>query len=148
MNDRAGAWLALWNGDHGVADKLIDPDITVHAPTPDGGVISGTDGLPAYIGQIRGPLPDLAFTVEVGPVAQDDHLAVRWRATGTYAGGFPGAAAPVGTGRCADRRAPTGALTAGRRRAGRDRRGPGPPPARSRPAGRGHGRCHRCCARP
>ena len=33
----------------------------------------------------------LVFSIEVGPVTDADHLAVRWRARGTYRNGFPGA---------------------------------------------------------
>ncbi len=30
-------------------------------------------------------------------MVQDDHIALRWIAEGTYGGGFPGATAPIGT---------------------------------------------------
>ena len=36
-------------------------------------------------------LPDLTFVIEVGPITDDEHLVVRWKARGTYCGGFPGA---------------------------------------------------------
>lgn len=96
----ADAWLALWNGDYSGADTLIRPDFQVHAAMLDGGeggAVSGPQGLVGWISQIRGAIPDLVFTIQVGPIAQDDHLALRWSANGSYAGGFPGAAAPVGT---------------------------------------------------
>ena len=41
--------------------------------------------------------PDLRFTVQVGPIVDGDRIALRWRAVGSYAGGMPGAAAPIGT---------------------------------------------------
>jgi predicted ester cyclase len=28
---------------------------------------------------------------QVGPITDDDHMVVRWKARGTYGGGFPGA---------------------------------------------------------
>jgi predicted ester cyclase len=49
------------------------------------------------IAQIRGALPDLTFTTEVGPLRDGDFLIGRWRADGHYVGGFPGATAAVGT---------------------------------------------------
>lgn len=33
----------------------------------------------------------------MGPIIDGDLIALRWRAQGSYAGGFPGAAAPAGT---------------------------------------------------
>ena len=63
----------------------------------DGGSITGPRGLAGWICQTRAVVPDLRFTIEVGPIGQDGHIAIRWRAAGTYAGGFPGAAAAPGT---------------------------------------------------
>lgn len=93
-------WLELWNGEYGGADSLIAPDFRIHAALLDGadsGGMAGPAGTVAWIKQIRAPLPDLAFTIEVGPIVQNDHVALRWQAEGHYAGGFPGAAAPIGT---------------------------------------------------
>ncbi len=55
------------------------------------GEIHGRDALNAWVGGIHSVLPDLAFTIEVGPISNKDYLVVRWRAHGTYGGGFPGA---------------------------------------------------------
>ncbi|BCB81177.1 hypothetical protein GCM10022251_67680 [Phytohabitans flavus] len=98
--DVVRTWKALWDGDYSVAASLIDPGIQVHASMADGSdgsEIKGVEGMVGWIGQIRGPSPDLTFEIEVGPIAQDNLIALRWRATGTYAGGFPGANAPAGT---------------------------------------------------
>ncbi|MDG9674742.1 ester cyclase [Micromonospora sp. DH14] len=95
-----GAWKALWNGDFSDVDELIAPGVRVHAALADGGDGSAIDDAKAmtgWVAQLRGPLPDLVFDIEVGPIVQDDLLALRWHATGTYGGGFPGAGAPVGT---------------------------------------------------
>jgi hypothetical protein len=46
--------------------------------------------------QARAAIPDLNFTIEVGPILQGDRFALQWNAVGTYGGGFPGATAPVG----------------------------------------------------
>ncbi len=95
-----GPWLDLWNGDPSQADALISPDFHVHAAMLDGGdgsAVQGPEGLVAWVSQIRAAIPDLVFSVEVGPIAEGDQVAVRWLAEGTYAGGIPGAQAPVGT---------------------------------------------------
>ena len=33
----------------------------------------------------------MTFTIEVGPITDEEHMVVRWQAHGTYSGGFPGA---------------------------------------------------------
>lgn len=51
----------------------------------------------AWIGQTRAPFPDLRFAMQVAPLVDGRYVSVRWTATGTYAGGFPGAKAGPGT---------------------------------------------------
>ncbi|WP_415977288.1 ester cyclase [Rhodococcus sp. 077-4] len=95
----AADWVALWNGNYALAPQIISPNNTVHAALIDGGDGSankGIDGMVALIRQIRAVLPDLVFNIEVGPIVDVDHLVLRWHASGTYSGGFPGAQAPVG----------------------------------------------------
>ncbi|MFD9511724.1 ester cyclase [Streptomyces mirabilis] len=94
------AWLRLWNGDFAQAPGIISPGFRVHAALLDGGdgsSIRGVDGLVAWIGQTRAAFPDLRFTSEVPPLVDGRYASVRWTATGTYAGGFPGAKAQPGT---------------------------------------------------
>ncbi|MFF2512601.1 ester cyclase [Streptomyces sp. NPDC058086] len=94
------AWLRLWNGDFAQAPGIISPGFRVHAALLDGGdgsSIRGVDGLVAWIGQTRAAFPDLRFTIEVPPLVDGRYASVRWTATGTYAGGFPGAKARPGT---------------------------------------------------
>jgi predicted ester cyclase len=100
MQTLINSWLQLWNGDYAAADGLIPDDFTLHAAMLDGGdgsAVADREALVAWIRQTRAALPDLRFTTEVGPLADGAYLAVRWRAHGTYGGGMPGAAAPVGT---------------------------------------------------
>ena len=93
-------WLRLWNGDYDRAPGIISPAFRVHAALLDGGdgsSIRGADGLVAWIKQTRAAFPDLRFTEQVTPLVDGRHASVRWTATGTYAGGFPGAKAEPGT---------------------------------------------------
>lgn len=93
-----GLWLGLWNGDYNRAESFIRPDFRVHAAlTGDGSSIRGPEGLVAWVKESRTAVPNLEFAAEVGPIAQGDHIVVRWRAAGTYSGGIPGATAPAGT---------------------------------------------------
>ncbi|MFF4384926.1 ester cyclase [Kitasatospora sp. NPDC001547] len=94
------AWLRVWNGDYTQAPAIISPDFTVHAAMLDGGDgsgIRGADGLVNWIAQTRAAFPDLRFSVQVDPLVAGRHAFLRWTATGTYAGGFPGAKARPGT---------------------------------------------------
>ncbi|MCF3134667.1 ester cyclase [Streptomyces olivochromogenes] len=94
------AWVRLWNGDLAQAAVIIAPDFRIHAALLDGGDgsnLPGVDGLVAWISQIRAAFPDLRFAVEVPPLIDGGYASVRWTATGTYAGGFPGAQAEPGT---------------------------------------------------
>ncbi|MEV6637161.1 ester cyclase [Actinoplanes sp. NPDC051470] len=100
MNELIDGWLQLWNGDLGRAQQIITPGFRLHAAMMDGGdgsAVKGPDGLAEWIGQTRAAFTDLTFAIEVGPIVQDDHVALRWTASGTYGGGFPGAAAEPGT---------------------------------------------------
>lgn len=51
----------------------------------------GRDALNGWVSGIHAILPDLTFVIEVGPITDDEHLVVRWKAHGTYRGGFPSA---------------------------------------------------------
>jgi predicted ester cyclase len=90
----ANPWKDLWNGDLTITPQIISEDFVAHAAPLTGsgsGEIHGRDALNAWVGGIHSVLPDLAFTIEVGPISNKDYLVVRWRAHGTYGGGFPGA---------------------------------------------------------
>jgi len=90
-----GPWKDLWNGDLSVTGTIIAEDFTAHAAPITGtgpDEIRGRDALNEWVGGIHAVLPDLNFTIDVGPIADEEYLVVRWKARGTYAGGFPGAA--------------------------------------------------------
>jgi predicted ester cyclase len=93
------SWVALWNGDYQIADKIISEDNRVHAAMFDGGdgsAVGGVSGMKGFVTMMRSLMSDLVFTIDVGPIVDGDHVVVRWAATGHYGGGVPGAAAPVG----------------------------------------------------
>ena len=97
----ANPWKDLWNGDLGLADEIIADDFVAHAAPLTGtgpDEIHGREALKGWISGIHAVLPDLAFSIDVGPITDNEHLVVRWKAHGTYRGGFPGAA-PVAAGR-------------------------------------------------
>ena len=90
-----GPWKDLWNGDLSVTDKIIAEDFVAHAAPITGtgpDEIRGRDALNAWVSGIHAILPDLTFAIDVGPITDDEHLVVRWKAAGTYGSGFPGAA--------------------------------------------------------
>ena len=90
----AEPWKELWNGDLAITDKIIAEDFVAHAAPLTGtgsDLIRGREALNGWVSGIHAILPDLSFEIEVGPIADDDHMVVRWKARGTYGGGFPGA---------------------------------------------------------
>ena len=90
----AEPWKDLWNGHLEVTGQIIAEDFVAHAAplTGTGGdEIRGREALNGWVSAIHAILPDLAFVIEVGPITGAEHLAVRWKAHGTYRGGFPGA---------------------------------------------------------
>ncbi|NUK05796.1 ester cyclase [Streptomyces lunaelactis] len=93
-------WAKVWNGDYDRAPGVISPKFRVHVSLLDGSpdtAIRGVEGLTAFVKQSRTLFNDLKFTTQVGPFIDGKHVVGRWIATGTYAGGIPGATAPVGT---------------------------------------------------
>jgi predicted ester cyclase len=99
-NRLVDAWLRLWNGDYAGVEALVAPTFRLHAAMMDGGdgsAVNTPQALVAWIAQTRTIVPDLDFSIQVGPIVDADRIALRWRAEGSYAGGLPGAAAPAGT---------------------------------------------------
>ena len=86
-------WRLLWNGDLSFTDKIIASDFVAHAAPLTGAgshEVRGKEGLNTWVSGINAILPDLNFTIELGPIVDGDLLVVRWRARATYGGGFPG----------------------------------------------------------
>lgn len=97
-------WLAdLWNGDleplEETAAALVAPDFVGHWPGQPA-LVRGPGELAAVVRQGRLPFDPLAFSVEVGPLADGNLVAARWVARGAYGGGehaLPGVTAAPGT---------------------------------------------------
>ena len=86
-------WRDLWNGDLTITDGIIAEDFVAHAAPLTGtgdDEIHGRDALNQWVSGINTLLPDLNFTIEVGPISTDEYMILRWKARGHYAGGFPG----------------------------------------------------------
>jgi len=87
-------WADLWNGDLALTEQIIAADFVAHAAPITGtgpDEVHGRAGLAGWITGIRAAIPDLHFTTQLGPLADGDLVAGRWRAYGTYQGGIPGA---------------------------------------------------------
>jgi len=92
----AEPWRQLWNGDITLTDQIIHPDWVAHAAPITGGAAGDMRGrrtLDTWVTGINTLFPDLDFSFDVGPITDGTFLVVRWKAQGTYAGGFPTAAA-------------------------------------------------------
>ena len=84
-----------------LTEKIIAEDFVAHAaPLTGTGTdqIRGREALNGWVSGIHAVLADLAFAIEVGPITDEEHMVVRWKARGTYRGGFPGAS-PEAAGR-------------------------------------------------
>lgn len=88
----AQSWADIWNGDLSLTGRTVSADFVSHAAPLLGGPAEdsvGRDNLDTWVGGIRAAIPDLRFTVQVGPLVDDPYLVLRWHATGTYQGGLP-----------------------------------------------------------
>jgi len=77
-------------GDIAAIDEIVAPDFLDHDPAPDQG--PGADGFKDFWTSFRTSFPDLSVTVD-SMVAEDDKVAIAYRAKGTHQGDFMGVAA-------------------------------------------------------
>lgn len=78
-------WLAeLWNGSPRAADQLVSTDFTGHWPDRD---VTGPAELAEIIEQTHNMFTQLSFTLQVGPIVEDDLVAGRWTGRGQTADG-------------------------------------------------------------
>ncbi len=99
-------WITLWNGNLDLASKVVAEGIVLHATLLDGrdsATINDPRKFAEWVGSLRQATPDLEFETVVGPIsepagpADGTIIAGHWQASGTSAGGFPGATAAAGT---------------------------------------------------
>jgi steroid delta-isomerase-like uncharacterized protein len=77
----------IWNrGNYALLSEFVTDDIVIHASGED---ILGPDGIRQFYGALRQAFPNLHFTIE-DQLAEGDHVATRWVATGTHEGEFQG----------------------------------------------------------
>jgi steroid delta-isomerase-like uncharacterized protein len=77
-------------GNWGAADEVLAEDIIVCHPSAPGGSLRGLEPVKQLFMAFRTGFPDLAIITE-DVIAEDDRVAVRWRAVGTNTGEFFGA---------------------------------------------------------
>ena len=74
---------------------MTDDFVTHVAPmpwAPDVAETGGREALKKWIsGGYRDLIPDMQNSADVGPIADEHYMVVRWKVEGTYNGGFPGA---------------------------------------------------------
>lgn len=93
-----GHWLALWNGDLATAETIIAANCVIHHPRlANNDPRSAIERISAMVRESRALFQKLIFTLDVGPIEEDDKLAARWTGRGSYAGGLSEASAPAGT---------------------------------------------------
>ena len=94
-----GLWQAAPAELERLAAEVVGPDFVVHQARP-GSTSEDLRGPAAAVRLVRQgtePFDDVKVTVEVGPVAEGDLVAARWRFDGVYRGGLPGVPADAGT---------------------------------------------------
>jgi predicted ester cyclase len=93
----------LWRDDAPVeqlAAELATPDLVIHRARIDGTPSEarrGPEALATLVAESLALFSNVRVTVDAGPVADSDLIAARWRFTGDYRGGIPGAGAEPGT---------------------------------------------------
>ena len=89
----AEPWRQLWSGDLAQLDTIVAENFVAHAALVGmgEGALRGRAALGQWIGGLHAAMTGLVFGIEVGPVTDANNLVIRWRARGTYRGGFPGA---------------------------------------------------------
>ena len=88
-------WADMFGGNIALVDDFVTDDFVTHvAPLPwkaDVGETAGREAMKQWLsGGLRLLMPDMRFSADVGPIADEHYLVIRWKVEGTYNGGFPG----------------------------------------------------------
>ncbi|HEY6738207.1 MAG TPA: ester cyclase [Actinopolymorphaceae bacterium] len=90
--------LGLWHADPAgrqrLAEEIIAPDFVL---TRGGGEARGPAAIVELIEQSHALFDDIDVALDVGPIADGDHVAARWTFRGAYRGGMPNVPAEPGT---------------------------------------------------
>lgn len=92
-------WVKAWNEDIFVLDEITSSNCVVHQKRTDGKSSSERQGSEALKGIIADGctfFDDVNMTIEVGPIVDGSYVSARWKFTGHYKGGMPGATAKIG----------------------------------------------------
>ena len=88
-------WADMFGGNIALVDDFVTDDFVTHvAPLPwkaDVGETAGREAFKRWLsGGLRLLIPDMRFSADVGPIADEHYLVIRWKVEGTYNEGFPG----------------------------------------------------------
>lgn len=92
--------LEMWHGELTLARELVSADFLIHQARVDAvesESIRGPEAIQSMIEMGGAPFDDLRFSIDVGPLCDDDKVVARWTGRGRYRGGMPGATAEPGT---------------------------------------------------
>ncbi|CAN5567238.1 hypothetical protein BH23ACT6_BH23ACT6_19970 [soil metagenome] len=74
-------WIEeMWDGRVDVATELVSDDFVGHWPDHD---VDGPQGLIGAMSQMHDMFSSIRFEIEVGPIAEGDLVAGRWRGQGS-----------------------------------------------------------------
>jgi len=87
-------WADMFGGNIALVDDFVTDDFVTHvAPLPwkaDVGETAGREAMKQWLsGGLRLLIPDMRFSADVGPIADEHYMVIRWKVEGTYNGGFP-----------------------------------------------------------
>lgn len=92
-------WVMAWNEDVSVLHDITAVDCTVHQARTDGKLsdeLQGVDALKRILTEASVFFENVRMVVEVGPIVERQYVSTRWKFSGSYKGGMPGATAKAG----------------------------------------------------
>lgn len=92
-------WMKAWNEDTSLVEKVTSESCVVHQKRTDGKSsydFKGPEALKGIITDGLALFEKAEMTVEVGPIEEGPYVSARWKFTGKFKGGIPGAKAEKG----------------------------------------------------
>lgn len=93
-------WMKAWNEDISVIDSITSKDCVVHQARSDGKSSlekRGADALKSIVLDGLALFERANMAIEVGPIEEGNYISARWKFSGEYKGGLPGAKTKSGT---------------------------------------------------